>query len=79
MIVLSVIMYHDCKRRHNYAKLTTQLSVPIQMRLNGYQTRSVTDRYKTLNLIMSRYNAGDVPIEGLLIIPPKEVENFFYP
>lgn len=40
----------------------------IQMRLNGCQTRSVMDRYKigsgTLNLIMSRYHAGGIPIEN---------------
>ncbi|MGN8921443.1 hypothetical protein ACTNB0_10220 [Lachnospiraceae bacterium HCP28S3_F9] len=55
----------------------------IQMRLNGCQTRSVMDCYKigsgTLNLIMSRYNAGDIPIEELRMMPPKEVESLFYP
>lgn len=55
----------------------------IQMRLNGCQTRSVMDRYKigsgTLNLIMSRYHAGGIPIEELRMMAPKEVENLFYP
>lgn len=55
----------------------------IQMRLNGCQTRSVMDRYKigsgTLNRIMSRYNAGGIPIEDLRMMSPKEVENLFYP
>ena len=55
----------------------------IQMRLSGCQTRSVMDRYKigsgTLNLIMSRYNAGGIPIEELRMMSPKEVENLFYP
>lgn len=41
------------------------------------------DRYKigsgTLNLIMSRYNAGGIPIEELRMMPPKEVESLFYP
>ncbi|MGN0331983.1 MAG: hypothetical protein ACI4D9_02995 [Lachnospiraceae bacterium] len=36
------------------------------------------DRYKigsgTLNLIMSRYNVGGIPIEELRMMSPKEVE-----
>lgn len=55
----------------------------IQMRLNGCQTRSVMDRYKigsgTLNLIMSRYHANEIPIEELRMMAPKEVEDLFYP
>lgn len=55
----------------------------IQMRLNGCPTRSVMDRYKigsgTLNLIMSRYNAGGIPIEELRMMSPGEVETLFYP
>jgi transposase len=41
------------------------------------------DRYKigsgTLNLIMSRYNAGGIPIEDLRMMAPEEVEALFYP
>ena len=55
----------------------------IQMRLNGYQTRSLMGRYKigsgTLNPIMSRYHAGGIPIEELRMMAPKEIENLFYP
>lgn len=55
----------------------------IQMRLNNCQTRSVMDRYSigsgTLNLIMRRYDALGIPIEELLKMPPKEVEDLFYP
>ena len=36
------------------------------------------DRYKigsgTLSLIMERYHAGEIPIEELQMMPPKEVE-----
>ena len=41
------------------------------------------DRYKigsgTLSLIMERYHAGEIPIEELQMMPPKEVELLFYP
>ena len=46
----------------------------IQMRLNGCPTRSVMDRYRigsgTLSLIMSRYEAGGIPIDELRMLPP---------
>lgn len=55
----------------------------IQMRLNGCPTRSVMDRYRigsgTLSLIMSRYEAGGIPIDELRMLPPKDVEELFYP
>ena len=55
----------------------------IQMRLNKCPTRSVMDRYNigsgTLALIMSRYEASKIPIEELRMMPPKEVEEIFYP
>lgn len=55
----------------------------IQMRLNNCPTRSVMDRYNigsgTLNLIMSRYKASGIPIEELRMMPPKDVEELFYP
>ena len=55
----------------------------IQMRLNGCPTRSVMDRYRigsgTLFLIMSRYEAGGIPIDELRMLPPKDVEELFYP
>ena len=39
------------------------------------------DRYKigsgTLSLIMERYHAGEIPIEELQMMPPKEVELLF--
>jgi hypothetical protein len=41
------------------------------------------NRYKiglgTLNLTMSRYNAGGIQIEDLRMKPPEEVEALFYP
>lgn len=41
------------------------------------------DRYKigsgTLSLIMERYHAGEIPIEELQMMPPKEEELLFYP
>ena len=33
----------------------------------------------TLSLIMERYHAGEIPIEELQMMPPKEVELLFYP
>ena len=55
----------------------------IQMRLNNCPTRSVMDWYKigsgTLNLILSRYKASEIPIEELRMMPPKDVEELFYP
>ena len=55
----------------------------IQMRLNNCPTRSAMDRYNigsgTLNLIMSRYKASGIPIEELRMMPPKDVEELFYP
>lgn len=55
----------------------------IQMRLNDCPVRSIMDRYRigsgTVSLIMSRYDAGGIPIENLQMMPPKEVEEIFYP
>ena len=55
----------------------------IQMRLNKCPTRSVMDRYKigsgTVALIMNRFEASGHSFDELRMMPPKDVEDLFYP
>lgn len=55
----------------------------IQMRLNKCPTRSVIDRYKigsgTVALIMNRFEASGHSFDELRMMPPKDVEDLFYP
>ncbi len=53
------------------------------MRLNNVPTRSIMDRYKigsgTLNLIMTRFKALEIPIEELQMMKPQDVMALIYP
>ncbi len=53
------------------------------MRLNKVPTRSIMDRYKigsgTLNLIMTRFKALEIPIEELQMMKPQDVMALIYP
>ena len=55
----------------------------IQMRLNEVQTRSVMDRYNigsgTLALIMSRFEALDIPFQEFKMLPPQDAVELIYP
>ena len=55
----------------------------IQMRLNKCPTRSVMDRFRigssTLNLIMSRYKALELPLTSLELCHQKKKRTSFLP